>query len=183
MKKFLSVMACLVMVLVGGVALAACGPKTNDFITVSEEGGYFDAAPEVKYMNTDTFKLEYKGNNHYVATGDAAVMDATQAATWGTVEGSKYVVIDVKLAEGEMAYIGWKSAEDADVAFTEDDIDGTTNKKSEGDEGATVKNYILALSDGDVERHPELTTWRFQIEVGDEKVAYTIDFSAFYSQE
>ena len=134
-------------------------------------------------MWTKTYDNLMSVSKNYVATGDAAVMDATQAATWGTVEGSKYVVIDVKLAEGEMAYIGWKSAEDADVAFTEDDIDGTTNKKSEGDEGATVKNYILALSDGDVERHPELTTWRFQIEVGDEKVAYTIDFSAFYSQE
>lgn len=82
-KRALTTFACLVMVLIAGLTLAACGgTESNDYITPGLNAS-FSSEPDVKYNNASDFALTYKGNNHYEATGSAAVMDATQASTWG----------------------------------------------------------------------------------------------------
>lgn len=180
MKKFLTSCACLMMILVGGIALSACQTtQTNSYITVSDGASF--SGSEVEFKNADNFKLEYKGNNHYVATGSASTMTAEQATTWGTVEGSKFIVVKVKMGKEGNAIIGWRSAETADKQFEDEEIDGSLIKRSTSKN--ETKNYILAISDGDEARHPELTTWRIEVTEKDatESVAYTIDFSALYA--
>lgn len=184
-KRALTTFACLVMVLIAGLTLAACGgTESNEYITPGSNAS-FSSAPDVKYNNASDFALTYKGNNHYEATGSAAVMDATQASTWGTVEGSKYVVVNVKMGEGSTAIIGWRSVENKDNAFEESEIDGTNIKTSTA--ANDTKNYILALSDGDAFRHEDLKVWRIEVtpaaSEGEtvEPVYYTIDFSALYN--
>lgn len=180
LKRALTIFACLAMVLVAGFTLAACGEtQTNDYITPGTNAS-FSGSPDVKYNNASDFTLVYKGNNHYEATGSLATMDATQATTWGGVqEGAKYCVLNVKTGKDATGYIGWRSVEDKDKPFTEEEAtsDGVNVKKTSASN--ETKNYILALTDGVNERYPDKPIWRIQITPKDstEEITYTIDFS------
>ena len=185
LKRTLLVLACLAMVLVAGVTLAACGgPGTNDYITEGENASFSNS--DVKFNNASDFQLVYQGNNHYIAQGTAAIMDKDQAAAWGTVEGSKYVVVNVKMGAGSTSIVGWRNAETKDTAFTQKEINGSLIKNSSAKN--ETKNYILALSDGETPRHEDLQIWRIEVTPATEEgaeaqetIVYTIDFSALYT--
>ena len=184
LKRTLLALACITMVLVAGVTHVACGgPGTNDYITEGENASFSNS--DVKFNNASDFQLVYQGNNHYVAQGTAAIMDKDQAAAWGTVEGSKYVVVNVKMGAGSTSIVGWRNAETKDTAFTQKEIDGSLIKNSSAKN--ETKNYILALSDGDAFIHEDLKVWRIEVtpaaSEGEtvEPVYYTIDFSALYN--
>lgn len=180
MKKVFNILACLLLV-VCSVTLVACGchkDKTNDYITPSSVASF--AGSNVEFKNDESFKLIYDGHNSYHAEGKAAKMSAEQATTWGTVEGSKYIVVNVKMGVDGSAIIGWRNKETAGTAYKESEIDGSLIKRSTAKNES--KNYILALSDGDTARHPDLKIWRIEVTEKDatESVAYTIDFSRLY---
>lgn len=107
MKKLLSVMACVAMVLVGGVALAACG--AGEPVTLTKDAVVFEKGDTVSYKNNDTLKITKGEKNTYEVSGTASFMDADQAAKWGTEEGAAYVVVTFKYTEG--AKIVYKNAE------------------------------------------------------------------------
>lgn len=180
MKKFLNMLLCLTLVIVSAYGLCACqSTPTNDYITANTSGASFSGS-DVVYKNADDFKVVYKGDNHYVLEGSASVMNEEQATTWGTVANSKYVVLTIKMGEGAQAIIGWRDADTMGKAYTEEEIDGNIIKRSTA-KNAT-KNYILAITDGDTPRHPELTIWRIEVTAKDttEAVVYTVDFSEMY---
>ena len=113
-------------------------------------------------------------------------MDKDQAAAWGTVEGSKYVVVNVKMGAGSTSIVGWRNAETKDTAFTQEEIDDSLIKNSSAKN--ETKNYILALSDGETPRHEDLQIWRIEVTPATEEgaeaqetIVYTIDFSALYT--
>ena len=182
MKKFLSVMACMVMILVSAIALTACGaPQINSYITPSTGANL--AGSEVEYKNSRDFTLQYKGKNHYVAKGTANTMTEAQAAEMSTSAGAKFVVLNVNMGINADATVGWRNEETKNVAFEAAEIDGQLIKSvySENE----TKNFILVLSDGTSMNHETLKIWRIEVRKADsEEVAvYTIDFSEFYSEE
>lgn len=183
MKKILSLMACMVMVLVGGVALAACGGKTNDTVTPTNTDKVVTFAGFDNWKNTDDFALKYLGDNKYEATGSAATMTAEQGQAWGSVaEGSKYVILSIKMETGATMVTGWR--ENADQGFGEGE---GSNKTYSGTEG--VKEFVLGLSNGETPLHAENPVWRIELKApqaegsteASETVVYTIDFSALYT--
>lgn len=184
MKKFLSIMACMVMVLVGGVALAACGNNKPKDVTATETSKVVTFAGLDSWKNSDDFGLEYLGNNKYKAKGSAASMTAEEGEKWGNVaEGSKYVILSIKMEKGSTMKTGWKSVETADVAFAEGE---GSNKTYSGEEG--VKEFILGISNGETALHAENPVWRVELKAPQtegqtevETVVYTIDFSALYA--
>ena len=183
MKRFLNYSACITLIIVSAFGISACKnqeeePK-NDYITVTTTDTSFPES-DVVYKNTDTFKLNYKGDNHYVAEGNASVMNEEQANTWGTIANSKYIVLSVKMGVDGKAIFGWRSSETQNTAFKEDEIDGTLIKRTTSEDA--VKEFILAVSDGDTPRHPDMKIWRIEVTEKDatEAKAYTIDFSALY---
>lgn len=177
MKKLISVLACLAIVLVGGISLAACGQTYN--VTVPDK----TTIGQVEFANDASFKLNYKGDNHFVAEGKAANMTEEQAKAWGTVKDSKFVVVSVNGGKDSELVFGWKAADKSDEAFKENEINGDLIKKETLTDDA--EDFVLALSDGQTERHPELKVWRVEVKEKDaeESTAYTIDFSALYSAE
>lgn len=182
MKKFLSVMACMVMILVSAVALTACGaPQTNSYITPST-GANFPGSV-VEYKNCRDFTLEYKGKNHYVAKGTANTMTEEQATEMSTSTGAKFVVLNVKMNLGDSATIGWRSNETKNAAFEESEIDNETICKVSAENDS--KNIILVLSNGIEMNHQDLKIWRIEVKkpAAEEAVVCTIDFSGFYTEE
>lgn len=180
MKKVLKVFALIIMALTCLVTIPACNETpTNDYITANTTGASFSGS-DVVYKNADNFKLVYKGDNHYVAEGSASVMTEEQATTWGTVVGSKFMVVTVKIGAGSNAIIGWRNNETKNKAFVEDEIDGSLIKRSTAKND--TKNYILAVTDGETPRHPDLKVWRIEVTEKDatEAKVYTVDFSALY---
>ncbi len=179
MKKFLSGIACCVMILFAGLCLAACGgAPTNDYITPSAGASFSGSA--VKFANASDFTLEYKGKNNYVAKGSVNTMTAEQATAFGTTEGSKFVVINVKMGKDSTAVVGWRTAENATTKFEENEIDGALVKSVTAQN--ETKNFVLALSEGQNAVHEENQIWRIEVKAAEseEFVSYTIDFSAFY---
>lgn len=180
MKKVLKVFALIIMALTCIVAIPACNKTpTDDYITANTTGASFSGS-DVVYKNANDFKLVYKGDNHYVAEGSASIMTEEQATTWGTVAGSKFIVVTIKMGAESNAIIGWRNEETKNNAFSEDEIDGTLIKKSSAKND--TKNYILAITDGDTPRHSDLKVWRIEVTQKDatEAKAYTVDFSALY---
>ncbi len=176
MKKFISVLACLAILFVGGVSLAACG-QTNDYITAEHKA----TISEVEFANDASFKLNYKGDNHYVAEGKAATMTEEQAKAWGTEKGSKYVVVTVKAGKDSEAVYGWRATDKSGDEFKDNEIDGSLIKKSTV--AGESEDFVLALTDGETARHSEAQVWRVEVTGKDAKEAevYTIDFSALYT--
>lgn len=182
MKKFLSCFACIAMILVAGVTLAACGgAQTNDYITPSTGASFSESS--VKFSNANDFTLEYKGKNHYVAKGSASTMTQEQATAWGTEAGSKFVVVNVKMGKNSTAVVGWRNDETKGTAFEAAEIDGTLIKNVTA--ANDTKNFILALTDGETLRHADKTIWRIEVKAAESEDVgvYTIDFSAFYETE
>ena len=182
MKKFLKVLMCFAMVVFAGVALVGCGgTQTNDYITPSVSASIEGSS--VKFANANDFSLEYKGNNHYVAKGSAVVMSADQSTAYGTTEGSKFVVINVKMGKDSTAVAGWRTTETKDTKFEAGEIDGSLVVSVTAKNDA--KNFILALSDGQNAVHEDKQIWRIDVKASgsEEVVSYTIDFSSFFQTQ
>ena len=179
MKRILKIFMCLTLIIVSAYGLCACGTEQNDYITANTSGASFSGS-DVVFKNSDDFKVVYKGENHYVLEGSASVMSEEQATAWGTVVNSKYVVLTVKMGEGANAIIGWRNADTMSTPYTEEEIDGSTIKRSTSK--TATKNYILAISDGETLRHPDLKIWRIEVTEKDatEAKIYTVDFSNLY---
>lgn len=179
MKRILKLFMCLTLLIVSAYGLCACGTEPDDYIIANTSGASFSGS-DVVFSNADDFKVVYKGDNHYVLEGSASTMNAEQATTWGTLENSKYVVLTVKMGEGANAIIGWRNADTMKTPYTEEEIDGSTIKRSTS-KNAT-KNYILAISDGETLRHPDLKVWRIEVTEKDatNTKIYTVDFSNLY---
>ena len=177
MKKILSKISIFALAFAVCFAFVGCGMQ-NDYITASTGAKFSGVVTEFK--NAEDFKLVYLGDNNYKAEGSANTMNAEQASAWGTVEGSKFVVVNVKMGVGGTSIVGWRSEATKDTAYEPSEIDGSLIKNSTA--ANETKNYILALSDGTTPRHPELKVWRIEVTEKDatEMVAYTIDFSALY---
>ena len=181
LKKVQIFAVCIFMALIVLLSFTACGEKSNDYITVGKDASF--SGSDVKFNNAKDFELVYLGDNKYEAKGSPAIMTSEQASAWGTVEGSKYVVINVKMGAGSTSIVGWRNVDTQDNAFEQSEIDGSLIKNSSAKND--TKNYILALSDGEIERHPDLKIWRIEVTPASsdgqaEKVVYTIDFSAMY---
>ena len=90
------------------------------------------------------------------------------------------MVVTVKIGAGSNAIIGWRNNETKNKAFVEDEIDGSLIKRSTAKND--TKNYILAVTDGETPRHPDLKVWRIEVTEKDatEAKVYTVDFSALY---
>ena len=186
LKKVVLSVFCLMLVLTAGVLLTACGgTQENDYVTPGTNASF--TGSDVKFNNSADFALVYKGDNHYEATGSCAKMDADQAKAWGTVEGSEYVVVNVKMGKNSTAIVGWRTVEDKDKEFLENEIDDENIKRSTSSN--ETKNFILALTDGETPRHENEQVWRIEVtpkaEEGETatKVVYTIDFSKLYVAE
>ena len=182
MKKLLKVIMCFTMVLFAGVALVGCGgAQTNDYITPAVSASIEGSS--VKFANANDFSLEYKGKNHYVAKGSAVVMSAEQASAFGTSEGSKFVVVNVKTGKDASFVAGWRTAENKDTKFEQSEIDGVLVKN--GSAKNDTKNFILALSEGQNAVHEDSQIWRVEVKgAGSEDVvSYTIDFSSFFQTQ
>lgn len=182
LKKSFTIFALISMVILAALTLGACGgPGVNNYITPGSNAS-FSSAPDVKYNNAAGFTLEYLGNNNYKAIGTLAEMDATQAKTWGNVqEGAKYCVLNIKMGKDSSALIGWRSVEDKDKAFTEEETNTQENKDNikKISSSNETKNMILAITDGTNDRYPDMPIWRIQITPKDseEVITYTVDFS------
>lgn len=180
MKKVIRLFTCMLLLMVCIFTIPACNeePK-DDFITANTQGASFSGS-EVVFKNADDFKLTYQGDHHYVATGSASKMTDEQATAWGTVANSKFIVVTVKMGADSNAIIGWRNNETKSTAFTTEEIDGSLVKRSTAKNDS--KNYILAISDGDTARHPDLKVWRIEVTKKDstEVITYTVDFSTLY---
>ena len=165
------------MVLIGGLTLAACCGNENDYITEGRNASL--AGSTVVFQNTEDFALSYDGDNHYIVSGSANVMNAEQSAETGFVEQSKFVVVNVKTEKDATSVVGWRNNENKDTAFSDEEKagEGIIQTTSAND----TKNFIIVLSDGDTYLHAENTIWRIEVSVeGEETVAYTIDLSNLY---
>lgn len=175
MKKVFTILTCLLLV-VCSATLVACGchkEQTNDRLTVADKVNF--GSSQVEFANDRDFRLDYEGHNSYKAEGKASIMSAEQATAWGTVEGSKYVIVHVKKNEDDKIVFGWRNKDTMTTEFKDSEIDGNLVKNTSADD------YILALTDGTTPRHPEQKVWRIEITEKDkDMVAYTIDFSKFY---
>ena len=178
LKSLISMFAVVAILLVAGMTLTSCG-GVNDYITPSRGASF--SGSDVKFTNASDFSLTYQGDNKYEANGSANTMSKEQASAWGTVEGSKYVVLNVKMGVDGSAIIGWRNKETADKPFEESEIDGSLIKRSTASN--ETKNYILAISDGDTYRHEELPIWRIEVTEKDatETKVFTVDFSKLYN--
>lgn len=179
MKKLKNAILCFALIIASIGGLYACGTPENDYITANTTGASFSGS-EVVYKNAEDFRVVYQGDNHYVLEGSANSMTQEQATTWGTVVNSKFVVLNIKMGEGAQAIIGWRNSDTKNQAYTQEEIDGSLIKKSSS-KNAT-KNYILALTDGETPRHPDLKIWRIEVTEKDatEAKIYTVDFSNLY---
>ena len=180
MKKVMSILACMVMVLVGGVLLASCGgTKTNNDVVATPTDKVVDFGGRTDWQNAEDLKLTYLGDNNYKAEGSAAIMSAEQGAAWGCDEGSMYVILSIKMETGATLKTGWRTSADEEFGKGEG-----SNKDYSGTEG--VKEFVLGLSNGSTPTHTENPVWRCEVtnpvEEGETPttVVFTIDFSALY---
>ena len=121
MKKFLSVMACLAVVLVGGIMLASCGQEmrvrlASGDVTISAQ----------KFNNGDKLKIANgKKENDFVVSGTANTLTEDQAKVWGnttTYKGKAYVILEVDFKAGtKVEYTGVMGDNKTNSNDTEED--------------------------------------------------------------
>ena len=191
-KSFLTVIACIALVVLAGFVLTACGEKTTnekpdiyatDYV-VNFGGNDALEIPSANFENTDDFALEVVDakTNAYKAVGSAAVMSEAQSAAFygGATEyaGSHYIILSIKMETGSTIRRAW--VENADVALTDDDKASSYT----GTEG--VREYLLCIDGNYVDAdHTAEPVWKIEVtspvEEGSEEeptvVTYTIDFS------
>ncbi len=105
MKKLLSIMACLAILLVGGLTLASCGEPmavrlASGDVTISAQ----------KFNNGDKLKIAKDKENTFVVSGTANTLTEDQAKVWGGTtkyKGKAYVIVEVDFKAGsKVEYTG-----------------------------------------------------------------------------
>ena len=169
MKKLLTKIACLTMVVASGLTLAACGMNTHIMANRTATLGEGESA--VQYSNTSSFALDYKGDNTYKAKGEANSMTQEQAdAFWKgeAKEGDNFVVLSIDFAAGEKIVYGF-DREGADF----ENPDGTQVKKVENTSNeADALDLILRIKQDGPKNFKVISN-----EKDKDAVTYTVDFS------
>ena len=169
MKKVLTRIACLMLVVAGGLALTACG--MNDFIMSNRTATIGEGESAVQYSNTSSFALNYKGDNHYEAKGEANQMTQEQADAFWKGEanaGDNFVVVSVKFDAGAKIIFGF----DKEGANFENPDGTITKQQINGTEGDDILDIILR-----VKKDGEKTFKVVSTQKDKEAETYTIDFS------
>ena len=194
LKSVLSIIACVAIVLVAGFALTACcGQDVNDDLFATKQETEINFAGRTDWKNADDFTITYEGESdgayHFVASGSASVMSAEQGTAWGNVdEGSKYVIVTIKMEPKSTIISGWRSADEQNKAFVESEIDGTNIKETSYNGVVGEKEYVLGLTNGEIALHADAPIWRAEVTSpaveGEEQntTVYTVDFSSFFAE-
>ena len=132
LKRGVTAVVCLVMALMICLTLSACGEQdVNDNLFATKQDTQVSFGGRNDWKNSDDFTITYEGNDHFVASGSASTMSAEQGTTWGNVdEGSKYVIVTIKMEPKSTIISGWRSADEQNNAFVESEIDGTNIKET-----------------------------------------------------
>lgn len=85
MKKFLSIMACMVMILVGGVALASCG--RDEFASAEN----ISAQQMAEYLNSEEVVSEFNGYNMTMHMYNTKIFDASVANVDNKLQLAMYI--------------------------------------------------------------------------------------------
>lgn len=194
LKSVLSIIACVAIVLVAGFALTACcGQDVNEDLFATKQETEINFAGRTDWKNADDFTITYEGESdgayHFVASGSASTMSAEQGTAWGNVdEGSKYVIVTIKMEPKSTIISGWRSADEQNKAFVESEIDGTNIKETSYNGVVGEKEYVLGLTNGEIALHADAPIWRAEVtspavEGEEQTVAiYTVDFSSFFAE-
>ena len=171
MKRILSFIACVAIVLVGGVSIAGCGQTMQVYPAgeVSFEGS------QIKYSNASNFTLTHLGDGKFEANGDASTMTAEQADEFwrGTAhEGDKYVVITVNTGAQSTVKYGAVATEDEKLG----QVNNPVVKEITTDENETTVDFILRLENS------QKPFWRVEVTEKDAETAtsYVVDFTKLY---
>lgn len=171
MKKIVSVLACMVMVLVGGVTLAACGgtPAPGMITPVTETV----TLGSVDFRNSDTFKIAMGKENNFVASGDASKFTAEQVAAFGSNHssvGQGYIVVRVNANVGDTMKFAFVTEEKADEKLG--DVVPNVIKQVTVTEDGDENTFILNVSTG-----KEKGFWRVEVKTSQdtESTAYVLN--------
>lgn len=99
MKKFLTSVACFLLVMAIGVSLAACGEVSS----VRLASGDVELSGQT-FTNNASLKInqDSKSENGFVVTGKANTLSKEQSALWASkYEGKAYVIVEVDFKAGE----------------------------------------------------------------------------------
>ena len=194
LKRGVTAVVCLVMALMICLTLSACGEQdVNDNLFATKQETEINFAGRTDWKNADDFTITYEGESdgayHFVASGSASVMSAEQGTAWGNVdEGSKYVIVTIKMEPKSTIISGWRSADEQNKAFVESEIDGTNIKETSYNGVVGEKEYVLGLTNGEIALHADAPIWRAEVtspavEGEEQTVAiYTVDFSSFFAE-
>ena len=190
LKRGVTAVVCLVMVLMICLTLSACGEQdVNDKLFATKQDTQVSFGGRNDWKNSDDFTITYEGNDHFVASGSASTMSAEQGTAWGNLdEGSEYVIVTIKMAVGSNIISGWRSTDEQDKAFEESEIDGVNIKRTSYNGVVGEKEYVLGLTNGDEPLHADAPIWRAEVtspavEGEETSVAvYTVDFSSFFAE-
>lgn len=101
MKKFLSIVACFMLIIVAGVTLASCGEAKAPVRLASTA-----EINEVKFTNNSSLKIKADKDkeNTYIVTGKADKVSAEQAKLWGDAyKDDVFVIVEIDLKAGAKA--------------------------------------------------------------------------------
>ena len=194
LKRGVTAVVCLVMALMICLTLSACGEQdVNDNLFATKQETEINFAGRTDWKNADDFTITYEGESdgayHFVASGSASVMSAEQGTAWGNVdEGSKYVIVTIKMEPKSTIISGWRSADEQNNAFVESEIDGTNIKETSYNGVVGEKEYVLGLTNGEIALHADAPIWRAEVTSpaveGEEQTTtvYTVDFSSFFAE-
>lgn len=164
---------CLMLILVSGFILTACGKTTSKDVYATDH--VVDFAGQ-QFENTTDFKVVSSDGRNFTAQGTLATMTNEQATAWGTTEGARYCIVSIKMEPKAALKTGWVNSENRDTAFGSE----VTTKYYNGTEG--VKEYVLGISGSNI-NHSENPIWRIEVTnpVAEGETAttivYTIDFA------
>ena len=192
MKSILTISACLVMLLVAGFVLAACG-GTKENITVPKSiefnGAVFETSKDFKLVKN-------KETGVYEAQGTYAEMNDDQLRAWLGITDAEtsvetyeiyYANIKVALEEGSMVKRGFVSEDFADETLTNENCARFKEREEKGD-----LSLVLGFVEAGVEGFDLRETPIFRIEVtapvaegeeAGEPVVYLIDFTSYFEAE
>ena len=164
---------CLILILVSGFILTACGKTTSKDVYATDH--VVDFAGQ-QFENKSDFKVVSSDGKNFTAQGTLAVMSEKQATAWGTTEGARYCIVSIKMQPKAALKTGWVNSENRDKAFGSE----VTTKYYNGTEG--VKEYVLGISGSNI-NHKENPIWRIEVTnpvaegVTATTIVYTIDFA------
>lgn len=153
---------------------------TSDYDAVFATKKAVSFAGLKSWTNEEDFTLVQDADNEnlYTAQGTLSTMTAEEGTAWGNIaENSKYAIVSIKMAVGSTIKCGWVNSATAE-------FDGSSSEVKEGSYNGTegLKDYVLGVSNGDTELHPENQFWRIEVTYEGETTVYVVDFSAFYTQ-